>query len=99
MSFANLKSRSGDISKLVSAAQEASGGGNTSKNKYDDDRKWKPTVDDSGNGYTVVRFLPALEGMEHHGFVTGITVLKDPLVNGTSRNHVLHLVRKIHYQS
>lgn len=75
MSFANLKSRSGDISKLVSAAQEASGGGNTSKNKYEDDRKWKPTVDDSGNGYAVIRFLPAAEGMEtpwvrywDHGF-------------------------------
>ena len=74
MSFANLKSRSADISKLVSAAQEASGQ-TQSTNKYEDTRKWKPTVDDSGNGYAVIRFLPATEGMEtpwvrywDHGF-------------------------------
>jgi len=74
MSFANLKSRSTDISKLVSAAQEASGT-NTKTNKYDDERKWKPTVDDNGNGYAVVRFLPAMEGQDmpwvrywDHGF-------------------------------
>jgi hypothetical protein len=74
MSFANLKARSTDISKLVSAAQEASGQ-NQQTNKYEDDRKWKPTVDDNGNGYAVIRFLPANEGVEtpwirywDHGF-------------------------------
>lgn len=74
MSFANLKSRSTDISKLVTAAQEASGQ-KQATNKYDDDRKWKPTVDDNGNGYAVIRFLPAMEGMDmpwvrywDHGF-------------------------------
>jgi len=74
MSFANLKSRSADISKLVNAAQEASGQKQTT-NKYQDERKWKPTVDDAGNGYAVVRFLPAMEGVEtpwvrywDHGF-------------------------------
>jgi hypothetical protein len=74
MSFANLKSKSMDISKLVSAAQEASGQ-QTKKNSYDDERKWKPTVDDNGNGYAIIRFLPAAEGMEtpwirywDHGF-------------------------------
>ena len=64
MSFANLKSRNADVSKLVSAAQEASSGGQKSNNKYQDDRKWKPTVDDQGNGYAVLRFLPATEGQE-----------------------------------
>lgn len=75
MSFANLKSRSMDVSKLVTAAQEASGQQTKSKNKYEDDRKWKPTVDDNGNGYAVIRFLPNMEGMEtpwvrywDHGF-------------------------------
>jgi len=63
MSFANLKSRSTDMSKLVTAAQEASGQ-TTKTNKYDDDRKWKPTVDDNGNGYAVIRFLPAMEGAD-----------------------------------
>jgi hypothetical protein len=74
MSFANLKSRSMDVSKLVSAAQEASGQV-TKKNSYEDERKWKPTVDDNGNGYAVIRFLPESEGRElpwerywDHGF-------------------------------
>ena len=63
MSFANLKSRSMDISKLVTAAAEASGQ-TTNTNKYQDDRKWKPTVDEQGNGYAVIRFLPATEGQD-----------------------------------
>ena len=63
MSFANLKSRSMDISKLVTAASEASGQVSNT-NKYQDDRKWKPTVDEQGNGYAVVRFLPATEGQD-----------------------------------
>lgn len=74
MSFANLKSKSMDVSKLVSAAQEASGA-KQSNNKYVDERKWKPTRDESGNGYAVIRFLPAAEGRElpwerfwDHGF-------------------------------
>lgn len=73
MSFANLKSRSADISKLVSAAEQAGGGGE--KKSYGDDRFWKPTVDKSGNGYAVLRFLPAAEGEDlpwakywDHGF-------------------------------
>ena len=63
MSFANLKSRSMDISKLVTAATEASGQ-TTNTNKYQDYRKWKPTVDEQGNGYAVIRFLPATEGQD-----------------------------------
>ena len=27
-----------------------------------DDRLWKPEVDKAGNGYAVIRFLPAPEG-------------------------------------
>lgn len=74
MSFANLKSRSADISKLVSAAEKA-GGGDGGKKSYGDDRFWKPEVDKSGNGYAVIRFLPAAEGEDlpwnkywDHGF-------------------------------
>lgn len=63
MSFANLKSKSMDISKLVSAASAASGQ-TSNTNKYQDDRKWKPTVDEAGNGYAVIRFLPAMEGQD-----------------------------------
>ncbi len=73
MSFANLKSRSADISKLVQAAEKAGGG--EEKKSYGDDRFWKPTRDKSGNGYAVIRFLPAAEGEDlpwvkywDHGF-------------------------------
>jgi len=38
-------------------AQELEKKNNTNQN--DDDRYWKPTVDKAGNGYAVIRFLPA----------------------------------------
>ena len=60
MSFANLKTNRTDVSKLVSAVQEASGA-TTQKKSYEDERFWKPTVDESGNGYAVIRFLPGTE--------------------------------------
>ena len=72
MSFANLKRNRSSIDKLVAAA-ESSGGGE--KNNYKDDRMWKPTIDKMGNGYAVIRFLPAAEGQDlpwvrywDHGF-------------------------------
>ena len=71
--FASLKSRSKDLTKLVAAAEKAAGGGE--QKSYGDDRFWKPTVDKSGNGYAVLRFLPAPEGEDlpwvrywDHGF-------------------------------
>lgn len=74
MSFANLKRNRDQISKLISAADAAGAGGGGKKN-YGDDRVWKPTVDKAGNGYAVLRFLPATEGSElpwvrywDHGF-------------------------------
>jgi hypothetical protein len=60
MSFAKLKSRNADLSKLVAAAEKAGGG--EQQKSYGDDRFWTPTVDKSGNGYAVIRFLPAAEG-------------------------------------
>jgi len=61
MSFNKLKkARADSISKLVAAAEKVGGG--TEKKSYGDDRQWKPTVDKSGNGYAVLRFLPAPEG-------------------------------------
>jgi len=55
MSFEKLKqNRDSAISKLVSAADSSS-----EKKTYGDDRIWKPTVDKAGNGYAVLRFLPA----------------------------------------
>ena len=73
MSFENLKRNRDQISKLVQAAEAV--GGSTEKKNYDDERIWKPTVDKAGNGYAVLRFLPAKEGEDlpwvrywDHGF-------------------------------
>lgn len=73
MSFSNLKNNRDQISKLVQAAEAVGGGGE--KKNYDDERIWKPTVDKAGNGYAVLRFLPAAEGEDlpwvrywDHGF-------------------------------
>ena len=73
MSFANLKRNKDQISKLIKAAEATGGGGE--KKSYVDERMWKPTVDQAGNGYAILRFLPAREGAElpwarywDHGF-------------------------------
>ena len=75
MSFENLKRNRDQISKLVQAAEAAGGSAPAEKKNYGDDRIWKPTVDKAGNGYAVLRFLPATEGVElpwvrywDHGF-------------------------------
>ena len=73
MSYANMKAaRDTAIGKLLAAAETAGGG---EKKSYADERKWKPTVDKAGNGYAVIRFLPAAEGQDvpwvrywDHGF-------------------------------
>ena len=62
MSFSNLKKQSslGSLtSKLVKEVEKMnnSGGGG-------DDRLWKPEMDKTGNGYAVIRFLPAPDGEE-----------------------------------
>lgn len=78
MSFANLKRNRNSISDLVAAA--TAGDAPKDTKSYADERQWKPTVDKAGNGYAVIRFLPAPEGCElpwvrywDHGFkgVTG----------------------------
>jgi hypothetical protein len=55
MSFANLKRNRTNLSTLVQKATETSGQGSSN-----DDRFWYPQRDKAGNGYAVVRFLPAL---------------------------------------
>ena len=52
-----LKSRQDNFQKLVSKVNQiASGGQNFGE---EDVRFWQPTVDKDGNGYAVIRFLPA----------------------------------------
>ena len=74
MAFSDLKKTRGknNINKLVQEAEKLS----TPASKPGvDERMWKPSVDKSGNGYAVIRFLPAPEGEElpwtrywDHGF-------------------------------
>jgi len=70
-SFANLrKNKSKGFDALNDKLQEMSG-----NKSYGDDRYWKLDVDKAGNGYAVIRFLPAPEGEDlplvkilDHGF-------------------------------
>ena len=59
MSFSDLKKQSslGSLtSKLVKEVEKMNNGGGG------DDRLWKPELDKTGNGYAVIRFLPAPNG-------------------------------------
>ena len=59
MSLETLK-KSSSLDKLLNAVKEESAP--QDKKSYKDDRLWKPVLDKSGNGYAVIRFLPAVEG-------------------------------------
>jgi hypothetical protein len=73
MSFTDLKKQSslGSLTqKLVKEMEKMNTGSNGA-----DERLWKPEMDKTGNGYAVIRFLPAPEGedlpwvkMYAHGF-------------------------------
>lgn len=71
-SFAALKrSRESSLERLTKEVEKL-----TQKNsRQDDDRLWYPDVDKTGNGYAIIRFLPASAGedvpwvrMWNHGF-------------------------------
>jgi hypothetical protein len=70
MSFDALKkNRNAAIAALQTAAEKLG------KTNYSDDRFWSPTVDKAGNGFAIIRFLPAPEGEDlpwvrywDHGF-------------------------------
>ena len=75
MSFSNLKKSSKTslekITQQVTKLTTAEGGGG----RESDDRFWQPEVDKSGNGFAVIRFLPAPDGEDvpfvrifEHGF-------------------------------
>jgi len=59
MSLNTLKKQS-SLADLLGAAEKE----NTSPDKksYTDERLWKPELDKTGNGYAVIRFLPAVKG-------------------------------------
>ena len=58
MSFASLKKSSGSIAALTKELDKMSKGSGNGP----DERLWKPEVDKAGNGYAVIRFLPAPTG-------------------------------------
>ena len=72
MSYDKMKAnRDAALAKLVGAAEKTNGPAKS----YGDDRMWNPVVDKTGNGFAVLRFLPAKEGEDlpwakywDHGF-------------------------------
>ena len=60
MSLDKLKSTN-NLDKLINAVKKDEKDP-TEKKSYVDERLWKPELDTSGNGYAVLRFLPAIEG-------------------------------------
>ena len=59
MSLDTLK-RTNSLDKLLGAVQKENAP--QEKKSYKDERLWKPELDKAGNGYAVIRFLPAVEG-------------------------------------
>ena len=63
MDFDQLKTSSSGFDKLTKALEENLNPEDSKKsNKYQDERLWKPELDKTGNGYAVLRFLPATSG-------------------------------------
>lgn len=75
MSFAQLKkNRKSSLNKLIQATENLSGNNQKSN---EDTRFWKPSVDKSGNGFAVVRFLQDRQMKMYLMFVCFHTVFKD----------------------
>jgi len=61
MSLDNIR-KNNSIDKLLGAVTKENQP--QEKKSYTDERLWKPELDKSGNGYAVLRFLPAVHGEE-----------------------------------
>lgn len=103
MSFEDLKKNrsANNIAHLQSQAAKAVGNGEKS---YKDDTLWAPTVDKAGNGYAVIRFLPAGKGEElpwvrywNHGFKgsTGKWYIENSLTSIGQKDPVAELNSKL----
>jgi len=62
MSISALRNQN-SLDKLLAQVQKDESPA-TDKKSYVDERLWKPQVDKAGNGYAVIRFLPAPKGEE-----------------------------------
>ena len=76
MSFntlSDLRKARGNFDSLMKEVEKLD---SPQQNNRGDDREWKPTVDQAGNGYAVIRFLPSPQGEDilpwvqlwNHGF-------------------------------
>jgi hypothetical protein len=63
MSFEALKRSRGNFDKLTKELESLTKT-TTTQSSGKDERFWRPELDKSGNGYAVIRFLPAVEGEE-----------------------------------
>ena len=61
MSLATMR-KSNSLDKLLGAVQAENSP--QEKKSYVDDRIWKPVMDKTGNGFAIIRFLPAPKGEE-----------------------------------
>ena len=61
MSLATLR-KENSLDKLLGAVQSENAP--QEKKSYVDDRIWKPVMDKTGNGFAIIRFLPAPKGEE-----------------------------------
>ena len=59
MTLDNIR-KNNSLDKLLGAVKEENQP--QEKKSYTDERLWKPELDKSGNGYAVLRFLPAVHG-------------------------------------
>jgi len=102
MSFADLKRTStSSFDKLTKELEKLNK--NTFKSDSED-KYWKPTVDKAGNGYAVVRFLPAPDGedipfvrMWDHGFQgpSGLWYIENSLTTLGQQDPVSELNNKL----
>lgn len=86
LTFSELKkSRKSDFANLTKKIEEIN---SPSRESFGDDRFWTPTIDKAGNGYAVIRFLPAPPKEDHpwisyfdHGFQgpTGLWYIENSL--------------------
>jgi hypothetical protein len=73
-SLSDLRNNRGNFDSLMKEVEKIANP-QGQENSRDDERFWQPTVDKAGNGYAVIRFLPAPKGEEmpwvrvwSHGF-------------------------------
>ena len=97
MTLDSLKS-SNSLNKLLDVTTKVESD-TQEKKSYVDERLWKPELDKSGNGYAVIRFLPAVKGEDLPWAKVWNHAFQSPQVNGTLKTLLQHLIKKTLYQN